>query len=72
MTKILNYYALSAKVLAVAVEGSIGDWSAYIDAVEGKSHEREKQQVAENGSKLRKEIAEVLFPYETEHYDWRE
>lgn len=58
----VRYIALDSKVLAVAVEGSVSDWTAYIGAVEGMSHEHEWQAVKDNGSKLRKEVAEVLFP----------
>lgn len=53
---------MSTKVLCVAVEGSVGDWTAYIDAVEGESHSVEWQEVKDHGSKLPQEIAEILFP----------
>lgn len=60
--KILMKKALAAKVLAVAVEGDIHDWAAYIDAVPGKKHDDEAQLVAEEGVKLDRDVAAVLFP----------
>jgi len=35
---------------------------AYIDAVPGENHEREWMEVMREGSKLPKEVAEMLFP----------
>jgi len=68
--KRIRYIALSNKVIAVAVEGEVGDWSAYIDAVKGNNHFEEFKCVAENGSKLPKEVAEILFP-EFKMFKWR-
>lgn len=57
-----KYIALDYRVLVVAKEGTNHDWSAYIGAVKGSNHDEEWQEVASNGSKLPKAVAEVLFP----------
>lgn len=62
MGKRFQHHALALRVLAVAVEGSCGDWAAYIDAVPGNCHDEEARAVAEHGDKLRKDVAELLFP----------
>ena len=58
----LRYIALDPKVIVVAIEGSANDWAAYIGAVRGENHNLEYREVAEHGSKLPKDVAEVLFP----------
>lgn len=68
--KRVRYTPLSMRVIAVAVEGEVGDWSAYIDAVEGKNHFIEYKRVLENGTKLPREVAEILFP-EFKDLNWR-
>ena len=67
----IDYIALDSRVLAVAKEGAIGDWAAYIGAVLGKNHEREAEEVAGRGSKLPKKVAELLFPNWASK-DWRD
>ena len=57
-----RWMALDSRVIAVAVEGSIGDWTAYIGAVQGKNHNEEWEEVAQRGTKLPKEVAQLLFP----------
>lgn len=52
---------LASKVLCVAVINEV-DWSAYIDAVPGKNHEDEYMEVAKHGTKLKREMAEFIFP----------
>lgn len=64
------YRALDTKVLAVAVEGVVGDWSAYIGAVAGRDHDREAKGVMEYGTKLPKAVAEILFP-DLKRLRWR-
>lgn len=59
---VLACRALARRVLAVAVSGSIGDWSAYIDAVPGAKHSDEMAQVARTGVKLDRKLAELIFP----------
>jgi len=54
--------ALDQRVIVVAVEGYAGDWSAYIGAVRGLCHNVEWTEVRDNGSKLSRELAELLFP----------
>lgn len=71
MTEILGIRALSQRVLAVAVKGSCDDWTAYVDAVEGKNHVEESVVVADKGTKLSQEIAEILFPSIAKEYEWR-
>lgn len=60
--KMIHWKALDIRIIAVAVEGNAFDWTAYIGAVEGYNHEKEWQDVKDNGSKLQKEVAEALFP----------
>ena len=60
---ILSCRALAKRVLAVAVEGAIGDWSAYIDAVAGVNHANETEEVMRTGVKLDVGIAALLFPH---------
>jgi len=57
-------------VLVVAVKGAINDWAAYIGAVQGENHQLECKEVADNGTKLPREIAEILFP-EFDELEWR-
>jgi len=59
---IVGCCVLGSRVLAVAVAGAIGDWSAYIDAVEGLDHDKEIPRVMSTGNKLSQRIAVVLFP----------
>jgi len=58
----VEWKALDRRVLVVAVEGQVADWAAYIGAVPGQDHEKEWREVKDYGSKLPKEVAEVLFP----------
>lgn len=60
--KKVSWKPLANDVIVVAVEGAIGDWAAYIGAVVGDNHEHEWMKVRDHGSKLRREVAEVLFP----------
>lgn len=60
--------ALAQKVLAVAVikrkeKGIIFDWAVYIDAVDGRNHENEYDNVAQSGCKQSTKIGKVLFPH---------
>jgi len=70
-SKMIDWKTLDQHVIAVAVEGAIGDWAAYIGAVPGKRHSTEWQDVLTNGSKLPRKVAEILFP-EFKHLLWRE
>ena len=56
---------------ALAVEGQVKDWAAYIFPVPGKSHEKEQHLYKTEGSKIPQEIAELLFPTWTE-LTWRD
>jgi hypothetical protein len=66
-----EYSILDRQVLAVALEGAIGDWAAYIGSVQGDNFDEEWQKVAANGTKLRQEIAELMFP-NWKTLDWRD
>ena len=68
----VRWVVLDSRVIAVAVEGEIGDWTAYIGAVEGRRHDQEWRKVAEYGTKLPKKVAEALFPDFAEQFRWRE
>jgi len=67
----IEWRTLDRQVLAVAVEGAVGDWTAYIGAVKGKDHSREWQKVRDYGTKLPREVAEILFP-DFKHLKWRD
>jgi len=67
----VDWKPLDRRVIAVAVEGYAGDWTAYIGAVAGENHEKEWRDVAEHGSKLRKEVAEAIFPHFAKQFVWR-
>ena len=58
------YTQLGHRVLAVLSRG-VGEWRVYVDAVPGKNHEEEWEEVARFGDKQREEvgraIAENLF-----------
>jgi len=72
MSKVIAIRVLDSKVIAVAVEGAVGDWAAYIGAVAGKNHETEVQEVAEKGSKLHRDLAKFLFKEEVGKLRWRD
>ena len=63
---------LAPDVICVAVEGAIGDWTAYIGAQIGaESRNAENvERVATRGHKMRKGLAEFLFP-EWKRMSWR-
>lgn len=70
IAKKIRYRRLDSKVIAVAVEGSVGDWAAYIGAVPGINHDEEWITVKEDGTKLPKTVAEAMFP-EFKTLTWR-
>ncbi len=66
-----KYKALDSHILAVAsVNEEVGDWAVYIGAVPGLRHAEEWGEVAAHGTKLPREIGEILFP-EFKHLGWR-
>lgn len=69
--RILQKRALAKDVLVVAVQGAVGDWSAYIGAVPGINHEAEKDRVAREGEKLPENLARMIFPGIASDYKWR-
>jgi hypothetical protein len=71
--KIIQKCSLDKRVIAVAiVNDEIKDWAAYIDAVPGVSHDREKDEVGRTGTKLSYQLAKVLFPGVAREYKWRD
>jgi len=69
---IVSWKPLSSKVIVVAVANpEVGDWAAYIDAVDGRCHKDEIDEVARTGTKLNRQVAELMFPYEAGRYVWR-
>lgn len=69
--EIIDYTALNHDVLVVAVKRSEGYWCAYIKAVPGDSHEREKSEVARHGGKLSEKVALAIFPrFKGTPYAW--
>jgi len=71
LAKRICWKALDRRVIVVAVEGEVEDWAAYIGAVQGDRHSEEWQEVAEYGTKLPKNIAEILFP-QFRNLEWRD
>lgn len=53
---------LARRVLAVARTRIEGKWAAYCDAVPGKNHDYEFQDVLDQGVKLPEPWARALFP----------
>lgn len=68
----MRYIALDMRVLVVAIEGKVKDWSAYIGAVKGDDHEMEAEQVAWRGSKIPYWMAKRLFPDFDARLRWRD
>ena len=67
-----TYRALDRRVLVVAVETEGMDWAAYIDAVDGISHEKEYMSVAQTGTKVTEKMGTMLFPRLAEKLPWRD
>jgi len=68
--KRMQYTVLGQNVLAVAKEGAVNDWAAYIDAVPGVNLAEEVKHVMDRGDKLPEAVARVLFP-EFRDLTWR-
>ena len=54
--------ALSSRVLVVARTRVECAWAAYVDAVPGMDHRREREPVLDHGAKVDETLARVLFP----------
>jgi hypothetical protein len=67
-----EYRKLHHKVMVVAKVGFNNDWAAYCANVPGISSEHEWQEVAANGDKVSREIAEVMFKHLARIYTYRE
>jgi hypothetical protein len=73
MSEKMYYKALAQQVLIVAVVNeTVGDWSAYIDAVAGYNHRVEYLDVPRSGTKLDRKVAEYYFGSIAEQYRWRD
>lgn len=57
----IKYVALDTRVLAVAATRVEGAWAAYIGPVAGNSHDNEKYEVLQSGTKLPEKIARAIF-----------
>ena len=82
----IGYYILDRDVVAVAIQGSLGtDWAAYIGAtfrtIDSEGHtidpvrvtqEEAARIIVKTGTKLRYDIAKVLFPKFARKYTWRQ
>jgi len=68
--EILQTRALAKDVLVVAILEGVGDWSAYIGAVQGINHDVEQFEVAKFGNKLPEDIARLIFPQVACDYKW--
>lgn len=55
-------YAMARSVVVVANTRVEGRWKAYIDAVPGKNHDLEWQDVRRQGVTVPHRIARVMFP----------
>jgi uncharacterized protein CbrC (UPF0167 family) len=62
---------LHKQVLVVAKVGYAKDWAAYCGSVAGFNTEVEWHDVADNGDKLPKAIAEALFPHWAKALEYR-
>jgi len=68
----MAWKALDSRVLVVAIEGAVGDWAAYIGAINSQGrHEDALQEVAGTGTKIPQGLAEYLFP-KWKELRWRE
>lgn len=65
-----EWIALDNRVLLVATEGAVKDWACYIGAVKGYDHDMEFDEVANHGTKVRRDVAEIYFPH-WKHLVWR-
>jgi len=62
---------LSPAIMVVAVEGSVNDWAAYIAVTSYGEDDGAIEYVAAHGHKIRRVLAEFLFP-EWKQLDWRD
>jgi len=67
-----EYRKLHSKVMVVAKVGYNNDWAAYCGPVAGIKSEDEWQDVADNGDKIPKGIAELMFRHLAKIYTYRE
>ena len=67
-----QYVALALGVIAVAKEGAINDWAAYIGKTEGNNHLEESFEIEKHGAKLPYKIAKAIFPTMDKEFSWRD
>ena len=70
MTEHIESRLLAKDVLAVAKEGVVGDWAAYIGAVQHGCDE-DMEMIASLGEKLPRKVAEAIFP-SWKSLEWRD
>jgi len=58
----IRWHALGSRVLAVAGTRLEGTWKAYCDAVPGRNHDQEWQEVWDTGCQIPEAAARALFP----------
>ena len=58
----IEYKALASKVLVAAKTRVEGTWKAYCDAIPGKKHSEEWQEVLKHGDQLSEKVARAIFP----------
>ena len=65
-----EFYRISRRILVVAVKGAVDDWAAYVGIVDGGAEDNWLF-VWRNGTKIRYELAKVMFPNFSKKYNWR-
>jgi hypothetical protein len=86
MAQEIDYYILDRDVLAVAKTGAVGDWCAYVGSVyiedgdvptdQPINYKRLTQEeavriISKTGTRIRRDIAERMFPEFAKKYEWR-
>ncbi len=66
---VIHFVALDTRVLVVARTRVEGSWAAYVGPVAGHSHDNEKYEVLQRGTKLSEPLARFVFRYRHELTD---
>ena len=64
----VRFYRMSREVTVVAKKGVADDWSAYVCVC---TEELTLEKVKELGSKIRYNLAKIMFPEMDKLYEWR-
>ncbi len=59
---VLNYVYLSSQIIAVATEGKVNDWTAYLGVRSFPNLEKSIETICGLGDKIPRRFAEVIFP----------